>query len=131
MHKECSVSQTACTEWNGTVNNKGYGVVRWGDSTTTAHRAAWITAHGPLPDGIVVDHLCRNRLCVNLDHLEPVSSGENTRRGRRPQVSHCPRGHPYDGDNLHVYVDRFGRRHRQCKVCLRAAQRRYEARRRA
>lgn len=117
-------------EWTGVVNNKGYGVVRVGDTTTTAHRATWFVAYGPIPEGMQVDHLCRNRLCINPDHLELVTGAENYGRSPRVQVTHCPAGHPYAGDNLRLYVDRYGRTHRQCVICRREAGRRYEAKRR-
>lgn len=100
-------------EWAGQINRKGYGVTRWGASTTTAHRAAWITVNGPLPDDLTLDHLCRNRLCVNLDHLEPVTTGDNTRRAPWTQVTSCPRGHPLSGANLKIQIQN-GYRKRSC-----------------
>jgi hypothetical protein len=119
-----------CVLWTGVVNWKGYGVVRWGKTSTTAHRAAWITAYGPLADNLTLDHLCRNRLCVNLDHLEPVTTGENTRRAPWTQVTECRHGHPLSGDNLHIQVS-GSRVRRSCKICRREAQRRYETGRRS
>lgn len=122
-----------CVEWTGQVNNKGYGVVHVGlTTTTTAHRAAWITAHGPIPDDWQVDHLCRNRLCVNVDHLEAVTASENYRRTARAQVTHCPAGHPLSGDNLYYQTTtRTGRPWRRCRACAREAGRRYEERKKS
>ncbi len=65
-------------EWAGVVNNKGCGVVRVGNTTTTASRLAWEDAYGSIPAGLQIDHLCRNRLCIKVDHLELVTPRENT-----------------------------------------------------
>ena len=114
------------------MNRGGYGVAHVGQTTTTAHRAAWIAAHGPVPDGLEIDHLCRNPLCVNVAHLEAVTPSENVRRSPRAQVTHCPAGHPLEGDNLYYQTTtRNGRPWRRCKECAREANRRYEERKRA
>jgi hypothetical protein len=105
-----------CVLWTGPVNRGGYGVTRIGNTTTSAHRLAWIKANGPLSDELEVDHLCRNRLCVNLEHLEPVTRSENTRRAPRFQVTECPHGHPLAGENLYVQTVN-GRQWRSCRIC--------------
>lgn len=74
---------------------------------------------GPIPEGLVIDHLCRNRGCVNPDHLEAVTQRENILRGEglaaaNARKTHCPKGHPYSGENLYV-VPSSGRR--QCRIC--------------
>lgn len=67
---------TPCLIWPGSVNERGYGRAFGG----CAHVVLWVRENGPVPDGHELDHLCRQRSCVNLDHLEPVTHAENTRR---------------------------------------------------
>lgn len=117
-------SESGCWLWTGQVDAAGYG--RWGARTTgsrLAHRRVYELVVGRIPVGLVLDHLCRVRHCVNPEHLEPVTQRENLRRGNgwaglQARKTHCPSGHPYEGDNL--LVD--GRGHRQCRECRRAAQ---------
>jgi hypothetical protein len=108
-----------CVEWTGAVNNKGYGVAHVGVTTTTAHRAVWFAVYGPIPGGFQIDHLCRNRLCINIDHLELVTPRENTRRAPWTQVTECPHGHPLNGDNLHIQIVN-GWPKRSCRACRKA-----------
>lgn len=122
-----------CWIWTGaTSGGSGYGRIGVGsrsDSTRRTvgcHRFAYEALVGPIPDGLLLDHLCRNRLCANPGHLEPVSSRENTLRGKTlaaAQVTrtHCPHGHPYSGPNL--YQRPCGRR--ACRTCMRSAGRRH------
>lgn len=72
---------TPCWLWDMHLNEKGYGKIRSGGEHTGAHRYHYEMAKGPIPEGMVLDHLCRNRSCVNPDHLEPVTFTENIRRG--------------------------------------------------
>ena len=86
---------------------------------------------GPIPKPLTIDHLCRNRACVNPDHLEPVTHAENVSRGFINRVNsaktHCPQGHAYDAANTHR--DAANRRH--CRRCSAAATRRYKAKKKA
>jgi DNA-binding XRE family transcriptional regulator len=72
--------ETPCWVWLRNINEKGYGKIGW---KTRAHRAYYERFVGPIPEGMMLDHLCRIRACVNPDHLEPVTNGENVRRGLR------------------------------------------------
>lgn len=120
----CRVSQADCIPWTGYVDPEGYGKIHIGDTTISAHRAIWIEAHGPLPHELVVDHLCRNKRCVNLEHLEAVTWQENTQRAPHVNKSHCPRGHALEGSNVYVQIDRRGHSHRSCQICRREYRRR-------
>ncbi len=118
-----------CRHHVGALNSEGYGYVRTYVNgqplRQMAHRIAWEQAHGPIPEGLELDHLCRVRDCVNPDHLEPVTPSVNMERawqhreGYRPPA--CPRGHIYDDANTITY-QRPGRAtaDRACRTCERA-----------
>ncbi len=89
---------------------------------TGAHRISWILIRGPIPERLVIDHLCRNPLCVNVDHMELVTVEENTRRGYSPSAvcgrkSECKNGHLLTSDNLRVNKRGDGRTFRTCRKC--------------
>lgn len=108
-----------CWLWTASVRRGGYGQF-WSARAgriVGAHRWAYEEMVGPIPDGLYLDHLCRNPRCVNPEHLEPVTNGENLRRGVNPIAvnaakTHCPQGHPLSGDNLRVIAG--GRRCLEC-----------------
>lgn len=104
---------TPCKIWTGHIDDDGYGRVQRGGKWRGAHRVVWEDERGPIPAGLVIDHLCRNRACVNVEHMEPVTSAENTRRGAEATKTHCIRGHAFEGDNL-IRRPRGGR---DCAEC--------------
>jgi hypothetical protein len=125
---------TGCWLWTGATRGKGYGGIRAYGKDAYAHRVSYELFRGPIPPGLVIDHLCRVHCCVNPDHLEVVTTLENVRRGvglaseRYLLRTHCRYGHPFVSGN--IYVDRDGRR--KCKACRRVDGRRHDpARRRA
>lgn len=114
---------TSCWNWTGHINRAGYGHFWDGDKDIRAHRWAWARKHGPIPEGLETDHLCRNPRCVNPDHLEIVTSGENTRRGIGPTAinarkTHCIHGHEFTPDN--IYHPPYSPAWRKCRTCRRA-----------
>ena len=76
-----------CLSFTGAKQSKGYGCVSISGVVYLAHRLAWELARGPIPAGLTVDHLCRNKVCLNPDHMEIVSREENSRRGIRDRTA--------------------------------------------
>jgi hypothetical protein len=116
-----------CWLWNnGQVQRTGYGTLYIEKGKHKgAHVVSFYIAHGRWPESETLDHLCRNRACVNPDHLEEVSRGENVRRGfvsRRTDFHRC--GRPFDG----LCILKNGKSVRYCKICARENARRYNAR---
>jgi hypothetical protein len=114
-----------CWVWTGTTS-RGYGLVWQDGRRRMAHRALYEAVVGPLPEDLKLDHLCRNKACINPDHLEPVTEAENIRRGISPSAvnarkDRCPRGHVYDYD----HTSPSGRRTRGCLRCRRAGSKRW------
>lgn len=126
-------AKNGCHEWTGAVQTRGYGSICIGDGKTAlAHRVAYFLHHGKIDPSLTLDHLCRNRLCVNPAHLEQVTMRENNRRGFgfsgvNARKTHCDAGHELAGDNL----IRKARGSRNCRECQRESERRsavkYEA----
>ena len=113
-------TETGCLKWIGGKMGMGYGMI-WNDGQMRyAHRVAWFLEKGAWPQKHI-DHLCDNRWCVNVEHLEDVTCGENTRRGTalenavkaKKAITHCPQGHPYSGKNLIIRKQGW----RRCKKC--------------
>lgn len=111
---------TGCWLWQGCKTYQGYGRMIRLRANHMAHRVVYEDLVGPVPDGLVLDHLCRVRHCVNPAHLEPVTNRENILRGtgfaaRKAAQSHCVNGHPLSGENIYPYKGG-----RLCRTCRRA-----------
>lgn len=123
-----------CWLWQGRVEKTGYGRVYVGDTKWNVHRLIWTMLVGPIPPGLVIDHMCRVRACCNPDHLRVVTQRENNAAAPgSPSAMNikkveCVNGHPYDEANTGVSVYPNGRRARYCRACHRD---RYHARKRA
>lgn len=110
-----------CWEWLGAKNSAGYARLAIGRGHVRAHRFAFELLVGPIPEGLVLDHLCRNRGCVNPKHLEPVTT-ENVRRGEAVKT-HCIRGHELTDENVYVKKNDGQRRCRLCRNAWHRARR--------
>lgn len=122
--------ETGCWQWTASIRSDGYGEVKFRGHTRLVHHAAYELLVGPIPDdGLVFDHLCRNRACCNPEHLERVTQGENLARGHHANraKTHCPQGHEYTPEN----TGRASGGARRCLTCKRLDSRRRRAARKA
>ena len=117
---------STCWIWTGLLNNDGYGEFGYDGKVVMAHRFSYELVKGKIPDNTELDHLCRNRACVNPEHLEPTTHQVNLLRGdtiiaKNAQATCCPKGHPYDLLNTYITPKGF----RDCRICRSEAHRRY------
>jgi hypothetical protein len=105
----------------------GYGYAYYAGKTIPAHRVAYIREHGAIPEGLVIDHLCENKACIEPSHLEAVTVSENTRRhyANHPKATKtsCKHGHTLEGENVRIYSGE-----RRCRECDRRRMREYRKR---
>jgi len=114
-------AETKCWNWRGTTDKDGYGKIKIRSirpAPLMAHRVSYELYCDAIPDDLQIDHLCRNRKCVNPAHLEPVTCKVNIERSPRVQKQECKRGHPFTEEN--TYLMRQGkyvmRRCRRCSI---------------
>ena len=120
---------SGCWVWTASLSDTGYGNFRLVGANVQAHRWSYTELVGPIPNGLVIDHLCRNRSCVNPSHMEVVTRRVNNVRGGSPAAinfakTHCIRGH----DDWRVSNSKG---HRQCRECKRMHDRNALRRKRA
>lgn len=123
-------ADSGCWEWLGFIDTRhGYGIHPVNGVRVRAHRIAVTLVRGPVPLNLTVDHLCRNRRCVNPDHLEVVPNKENILRGDSPTAinarkTHCKHGHEFTPENTVRYPKQGGKYlSRECLACRRGKQR--------
>lgn len=133
FEKRITPGLNGCWEWVGSRGGSArtYGVLNIaGRQRMYAHRWSYEYHRAPIPDGLEIDHLCHNTLCVNPWHLEPVTRQVNAARVRSLARTHCPRGHEFTPENTYHRPDRPGAS-RDCKTCRAERQREAAPRRSA
>ncbi len=120
-----------CWLWTGPKNKDGYGNHSENHKVVKAHRWSYEYHKTPIPEGMQIDHICRNRACVNPDHMEVVTKKENTLRSLAPTAinarkTHCYKGHPFTKENTWISPEGW----RYCKICKREQDRIKRERRR-
>ena len=116
MNKIRIVSKTNCWEWTACKFKTGYAQFTLNGKTSRAHRVSYELFKGNIPIGLQLDHLCKNKSCVNPDHLEAVTCKENNNRGnsgkKNLEKTCCPQGHEYNEKNTYL-----SKRGRDCRIC--------------
>lgn len=116
---------TRCLVWQGATTWDGYGIFSIDGTLYMVHVLTWTWEKGPVPDDMMLDHLCRWRSCARTEHLHPKTGTENTLIGVGPtalnaQKTHCPKGHEYTPDNTIITNEGW----RRCRTCEQARQER-------
>ena len=103
---------SSCIVWTGNLNSAGYGQLRVNGRLVKAHRYAWEREHGPIPDGMFIDHICHERSCVNVAHLRLATPQQNSQNLSGAQSGRdLPRGVTRSGRGYAARVQRNGRNH--------------------
>ncbi len=106
--------KTPCVEAETFRDKDGYCRTRRDGRQKMAHRVAWEDAHGPIPPGMTVDHMCWNPACINPDHLRLLTHRDNSRFQRSALKTHCINGHEYTFENTYLRP----RGGRDCRICI-------------
>ncbi len=125
---------TCCWQWTGAIRKQGYGQIGEGGAASDGarnllvHRVVYMRLVGPIPEGLELDHLCRNKRCCRPEHLEAVTRRTNTLRGESPAAkanrrNRCANGHEYTIENTYMAKGI----HRHCRTCMRVVQKRLRA----
>lgn len=130
------VTPTGCIEWTGKPEPNGYGRLSINGKRQMVHRLSYEKFVGPIPEGLVIDHLCKNTICVNPLHLDAVTNGENVLRGDGPfainkRKTHCAQGHELPEGRRCKECNRINAKawyHRHREEAAAAALRRYHGR---
>lgn len=136
IDRQSQLTDSGCIEWQGTRDRCGYGkinILEYGVRRCTgAHRAAWLAKRGRIDGYLQIDHLCRNTLCVNVDHMELVTASENTLRadhsnkrgasGVKKREFICV---THRDERVKSYWDKLGYEHRYCMDCRKDYMREY------
>jgi len=117
-----------CLVWLGASNGTGYGCIGIAGKSQLTHRVIYEELVGPIRAGLTVDHICRVRLCVNVQHMELVTRAENSRRAL-DYKTHCVRGHELSGDNVRLH-QRPTHVARRCRACAAEDKRNFRTRQR-
>lgn len=121
-----SHNDDSCWYWDGYKIDSGYGRFSYNGKNIYSHRFAYELYKGNIPNGLVIDHLCKNTSCVNPDHLRAVTQRENVNSGNTGIINksktHCPKGHEYNEENTYIDKDNS----RRCRICAEVIRRRYD-----
>lgn len=135
--------ETPCWIWKGSISPYGYAQVSVHGRQHRAHRLAYQTTYGDIDTALVIDHKCEQKNCINPDHLEPVTQLENVARHYRKRYGtgrilrenvcdlYCPHGHRITAANIKIITRENGRKAPLCRICDRAAKKRYKQKARA
>ena len=135
IKSKVEIDENGCWNWTGKIAKNGYGHITYPNKndrkTYLIHRITYALFKSEIPIGMTIDHLCRNRKCCNPEHLEIVTSKENTLRGNgiagiNARKTHCIKNHPLSGNNLYITPDK----RRNCKKCIRMSIEKYNDRKR-
>jgi hypothetical protein len=120
LAKRYAIDANGCWLWirASYVHRGGYGAITANGKAWRAHRLSYEVLVGPIPEGLVLDHLCNTPQCINPEHLEPVTVAENTLRSAA-RITHCPQGHEYREGNIYWMPTPAGKPTRICLICRR------------